>query len=507
MTIRAWMSVGIAFALVAFASAQTPPPKDTFVLGIAAETATFYPPKTGGTYERNTFEQVFDALLHRTPDGKIVGRLATSWKNVNDLTWRFDIRHGVQFQDGEPLDAAAVKTSLDLYRAPDSVVASRYREIDHIDVVDTYTLDITTKTPDPFLPASVTDNAWIMAPAYLAKVGEAGFAAKPVGTGPYMFKNWVRGDHITFEANPNYWGGPVPIKTVIWRVIPEPSARVAALQSGQVDLVWEIPPVQVAQLEHTPNITVLSVPSPRAVYIGLWPESPAGNGKPLADLRVRQALNYAVNREAIVKVLQRGYGTLISQPIPNAGYNGYDPSIAPYPYDPAKAKALLKAAGYPNGFSMDLLYTGRYLSPEEAQAIKSDLAAVGVNIKLDDVEFGQYIAHLTQAHDYPPMYALSIQGTQGIDSYEIYGITIASTGSFNWNHYTRPAVDKLIAEMGTEFDAAKRADLGHQLAKMTHDDPPWIYLWNNSSIWGLASKWKWQPRSDDLISVYDDVTW
>src|SRR5690606_22932851 len=139
-----------------------------------------------------------------------------------------------------------------------------------------------------------------------------GFASKPVGTGPYMLGEWIRGDRIVFEANPDYWGGEVPIDRVVWRTIPEPSSRVAAIQNGEVDLTWEIPAIQVAILERTPGIDVQAGPSPRAVYIGLWPDSPVGGGEPLRDVRVRQALNYAVNRQAIVQALQRGYGTLIS---------------------------------------------------------------------------------------------------------------------------------------------------------------------------------------------------
>jgi peptide/nickel transport system substrate-binding protein len=489
------------------ALAQGAPPQSSFVLGMSAETATFYPPGTGGLFERNSFLQIFDSLMHRQADGTVVPRIATAWESVDATTWRFTIRQGVTFTNGEVLDANTVKESIDLYRAPESVVASRYRSIVEVVAVDDQTVEIHTSVPDPFLPNALTDNAFILPTKYLAEVGKEQFASKPIGSGPYLLSDWVRGDRIVFSANPDYWNGVAGIQQVIWRSIPEPSSRVAALQNGEVDLIWEIPAIQVPLLERTPGVQVQSGPSPRAVYIGLWPDSPVAGGEPLRDVRVRQALNYAVNRQAIVQALQRGYGTLISQPIPQPTYLGYDPSIEPYPYDPAKAKELLAEAGYPNGFTIELLATARYLTAEESQAVVADLAAVGVTVKLVEVEYGQFVTRLTQEKSQSPMYSLSIQGTQGVDAYEIYSIAIASTGTFNWNHYTNPAVDALVTQMASEFDDATRADLARQAAQLTHDDPPWIFLWNNSSIYGIKDVWKWTRRSDDLISVYEDVSW
>lgn len=504
--VRLLTALAVVIAL-GTALAQGKPPQSTFTLGMSAETTTFYPPGTGGLFERNTFAQVFDGLLHRQPDGAIVPRLATSWEATDATTWRFTIREGVTFTNGEALDANTVKASIDIYRAPDSVVASRYRNIKEVVVVDDHTVDILTSVPDPFLPNALTDNAFILPIGYLTEVGKEGFASAPIGTGPYVLANWVRGDRIVLTANPSYWGGPVPIERVVWRTIPEPSSRVAALQNGEVDLIWEIPAIQIPLLERTQGVEIQFGPSPRAVYIGLWPDSPVEGGEPLRDVRVRQALNYAVNKQAIVQALLRGYGTIIGQPIPQAAYLGYDPSVEPYPYDPAKARELLAEAGYPNGFTIELLTTARYLTAEESQAVAADLAAVGVTVKLVEVEYGQFVTRLTAEKSQSPMYSLSIQGTQGVDAYEIYSVAVASTGTFNWNRYSNPAVDALVAKMGSEFDDAARAELARQAAQLTHDDPPWIFLWNNSSIYGVKTVWDWTRRSDDLLFIYDDVRW
>lgn len=507
MKIAKLLAATLAAALTAASLAQEAPPQPRFVLGMSAETTTFYPPGTGGLFERNTFIQIFDALLHRNSDGSIVGQLATSWEATDDTTWVFTIREGVTFSNGESLDAESVKVSLDLYRAPESVVASRYRSIEDVVVVDSHTVEVHTEYPDPFLPNSMSDNAFIMPAGYLDEVGIDGFATAPVGSGPYVLDNWVRGDRIEFTSNPDYWNGAAEITDLVWRTIPEPAARVAALQTGEVDLIWEIPPIQVSTLEATNGIEVQANPAPRAVYIGLWPESPVTGGEPLADVRVRQALNYAVNREAIVQALQHGYGTLIGQPIPHSEYLGYNTDVDPYPYDPEQAKELLAEAGYPDGFSVELLTTPRYLTSEEAQAVATDLAAVGVDVSIAEVEYGQFVTRLTQEHSQSPLYSLSIQGTQGIDAYEIYSVAIASTGTFNWNAYHNAEIDELTTQMAGEFDDDARAELARQAAQLAHDDPPWIYLWNNSSIYGLKDIWQWEARSDDLLSIYDDVGW
>jgi peptide/nickel transport system substrate-binding protein len=484
------------------------PPADKFVMGFSSETATFYPPKAAGNFERFTFAQTFDALFHRTADGKTVGRIAESYKRVNDTTWEFKIRQGIKFHNGEALTAETVKYSLDLYRDPkDSTVASRYRTIQEIKVVDASTVQIITNVPDPFLLSPLTDNGWILPQKYLTEKGVGNFAANPIGTGPYVFKEWVKSDHITWTANADYWGGKVKIPTLTWRTIPDASARVAALSSGEIDLTWEVPPIQVDLLKKNDKLEIQSRPSPRSVYIGLWPNSPSGNGKALTDPKVRQALNYAVNRQAIIDTLFKGHATLISQPVPSAAYAGYNTDLTPYPYDQAKAKQLLAEAGYASGFTIDLQYTSRYITREQAQAIAADLAKVNVKVNLVEEEYGQFVKRLTQNKDQSPMYALSIQGTHAIEAYEIYSIAIASTGSFNWNKYTNPELDALVKKMGSSFDQAERDALSKQAAKLAYDNPPWIYLWNNASIWGLKKGWKWQARPDDQVSIWDDVSW
>lgn len=502
---------GIMLLLAACSSGQDAPanadsdaPKE-LVAVFTAEIESFYPPRVP---DRWTFIQVFDPLLHRTPDGTIVGRLAEDWERIDDTTWRFYIREGVKFHNGEPLTAETVKFSIDTFRDPaESTSASRFSFIADVQVLDEYTVDVITAEPFPFTLYALSDNVYMLPQQYLAEHGIDHFAANPIGTGPYKFKDWVKGDRIIMEANDEYWGGPVPIERLVWRVIPEPSARYAALMAGEAHIVADLPPAQVDSVRNSSEVSLKTAPAPRAVYVGLWPDSPVGDGSPLRDVRVRQAINYAVNRQAIVDSLLQGLGTVLSQPIPNEYYLGYDKDLAPYPYDPDKARELLAEAGYPDGFELDFGYTARFLTREQVQAIAADLAQVGIKLNIVEEEWAAYAKRLTENREHWPMYALSIQGQQAVDSYEIYSIAISSKGSYNWNKYTDPEADELIDLMAITFDEAERERLAHQVARITHDNPPWLFLWNNESLWGVKNGVNWQPRADELLSVWDDVSW
>jgi peptide/nickel transport system substrate-binding protein len=497
------LALAIVFtALMALPATLPAAPTTQFTIAFAADPVSLYPPKTGGIIERLAHLQMFDGLVHRQPSGKLIGRLAERWTKVNDTTWRFTLRRGVTFHNGEPFNAQAVKVSLDILRDPKSVPASRYRLYREVRVVDDTTVEIITSQPDPFVPNNLADFGWILPPRYLQERGEDGFAARPVGTGPYRLKEIVRGDRIVWEANDKYFLGKPKISTVIWRTIPEASTRVAALLAGEVDLVWEVPPTMVDQIKANPNLEVASYASPRAVYIGINAWAP-GAPPVLKDPRVRQALNLAVNREAIIKGLLRGFGQPIGQPVPNAAYVGFNPHIKPYPYDPDQARRLLAEAGAQN-LALNLQFAPRWLTREQAEAVAADLGRVGVRVTLTQQLTETFLRELVGGR-IDNLYSLSIQGNQVIDGMEIYNIAVASFGSFNWNKYKNDQVDALIQQAGASFDVKIRDSLMRQVAQLTHVDPPWIYMWNNHSIWAVRKGSGWSPRVDDLVSVFDDI--
>lgn len=479
------------------------PPKQLTV-SYAGDPDTLDASQSAGIVDFVLNNQIFDSLIYRTSKGTLVPALALSWREINATRWRFNLRKSVHFTDGELFTAKSVAFSVARYLSKLSPQASTFKNIKAVHVVNTYTVDISLNATNPIFPDLLV--SLFMLPVKYDLTHPASYvSANPVGTGPYKLTQWVRGDHITLTANASYWQGSPPIKTVIFRPIPDDATRVAALETGQVDMAWEIPPALIQSVVSGGTATIKAIRGPRAVYIGLYPTGTTPM-QALADPQVRQALNYAVNRQAIVKTLLFGTASLIGQPIP-PGYVGYNPSIKPYPYDPTKAKQLLQKAGYPNGFSTQLDYSDRWLTSDQAQAIQSDLAAVGIKVKLNHEDFNTFISNLYAGASgaYAPMYSLSIQGQHAIDASEIYDTAIVTGGSFNWNKYSNPKADALIRAGETSGDPKARQAKFAAAEQLLHNDPPWIYLWNNKSVWGVRKGLKWAPRSDDELYIYEDV--
>ena len=245
--------------------------KDDIVIGRAVSTQAMDP---GFLREAATIvDNIFDTLVLRDKEMKLVPGLAVSWKALDDVTWQFKLREGVKFHNGEPFNAQAVKFTIDRVLDPKAKAPtiSYIRTIDHVTVVDDYTVNVVTKKPDPLVPTRMSRYpTYIVPPAYIAKVGKDAFAQKPVGTGPYKFGEWVRDDHITLLANQEYWRGAPVVKKVTWRPIPESASRVAALMAGEVDIIDTLPVDQIKILEKNPQTKVEQVKNGGLiVYIGI----------------------------------------------------------------------------------------------------------------------------------------------------------------------------------------------------------------------------------------------
>ncbi len=249
----------------------------------------------------STWRQMYDTLVW-WEDGKIVPQLATSWKLVDDLTWEFTLRKGVTFHNGEPFDASAVKFTMDriLDPAQKATQAARFTAVDKTEVVDASTVRIHTTTPFPVLLIGLT-QAFIVAPKY---VGDTPDQAKthPVGTGPFAFDSWKQGDNITFAANPAYWDGAPSLAKLVFRVIADDSTRLAALQAGEIDIDMNLPLDNIASVSSAPNLTEQHVFIQEALVI----EFDTVNDGPMANPLVRQAINYAVDKDELIKTLLDG---------------------------------------------------------------------------------------------------------------------------------------------------------------------------------------------------------
>ena len=325
---------------------------DTLVVGMRADRIQSFDPADHRDRDTETvLRNIFDGLVTRTPDGQVVPEIAESWEQPDPTTYIFRLRRGVRFHDGRPLTAEDVvftfqrilsPTGLDGRQSPRLGLLGPLREVE---ALDDYTVRMKLASPSPvFLQLLV--HTQIVPKHYIEQVGLQGFTRHPVGAGPFKFVQGRLDGDIVLERFDDYYGGspdlppvgPPPLRRVVFRMMPEPGARVAALLSGEVQIIHEVPPDAVPQLERSPGVQVKVAPGTRLYAIEL-------NNRRLTDPRVRQALNYAVDWETILRELYRGYAHRVATAMLPSGF-GYDPSLKPYPYDPDRARELLREAGY-----------------------------------------------------------------------------------------------------------------------------------------------------------------
>jgi ABC-type transport system substrate-binding protein len=333
---------------------------------------------------------MYENLVKFDPKLKIVPGLAARWEQSKDgLNWTFFLRKGVKFHDGTPFNAEAVKIFIERMIGPEKPSrAGLYTPfVNTVDVIDEYTVKINLKAPFAFFLNNLAHSAsGIVSPTALKTLGKD-IARKAVGTGPFKFVEWIHGDHLTMVRNDDYWDGKPYLDKIIVKTVKEDSARVMMLQSGDAQLIVRIPPEDIPRLEKDSKIKLDSTETLRVLYIGI-----NCNKKPFNDVRVRQALNYAVDREAIVKNIYQGRA-LVSSNIVAPLTTGYFATKG-YSYDPERAKKLLAEAGFPNGFKAKLWSPqGRYPKDfEMAQAIQQQLKKVGIDCTLDTMEWAAYLA-------------------------------------------------------------------------------------------------------------------
>ena len=366
------------------ALAQTTQKKE-LITAQSGDVSKFDPHYSTSSNDVRVSFNLFDNLTSRHPDGKLYPGLATEWKLEGPTTWRFKLRQGVKFHNGDPLTSADVKYSIERTYDPaaKTMVATVFGTIEKIDAPDAVTVVITTKKPDPLLAARLAFYGGQVVPKkYLESVGSDAFNAKPVGSGPVRFSSWVKDDRAVLEANPDYWGGKIDMDRWIMRPIPETAPRIAALLKGEVDAITQLPPDQEERVAGNASTRVAG-----ALYAGLYVLAVNSKRPPLDNPLVKQALSLAIDRESIVKELWRGRGVVPNGPIAK-GDNHFDASLPPLPYSPAEAKDRLKKAGY-KGEEIFIETTVAYVSQDKAmaEAIAAMWKDVGVNVKVEVIEY------------------------------------------------------------------------------------------------------------------------
>jgi peptide/nickel transport system substrate-binding protein len=366
------------------ALAQTTQKKE-LVTAQSGDVSKFDPHFSTSSNDVRVSFNIFDNLVSRHPDGKLYPSLATEWKLEGQTTWRFKLRQGVKFHNGDPFTSGDAKYSIERTYDPaaKTMVATVLATIERVEAPDPATLVITTKKPDPLLAARLAFyGGQIIPKKYVESVGNDAFNAKPVGTGPVRFTSWVKDDRAVLDANPDYWGGKIDMDRWVMRPIPETAPRIAALLKGEVDAITQLPPDQEDRVAANASTRVAG-----ALYAGLYVLAVNSKRPPLDNPLVKQALSLAIDREAIVKELWRGRGIVPGGPIAK-GDNHFDASLPPLAYNPAEARERLKKAGY-KGEEVFIETTVAYVAQDKAmsEAIAAMWKDVGVNVKVEVIEY------------------------------------------------------------------------------------------------------------------------
>ena len=456
-------------------------PKAQWVVAIGEEGESLDPP-TSMLFTSEIYQQhLFDCLLGiEGEEFKPVPLLAEKWETVNPTTWRFHLRKGVKFHNGKPLTAEDVKYSFEQYADPKNRRSVFARGISRIEIKNASTVDLVTSEPVSALLFNLT-RLQIVPKETREKEGVAAFAAAPVGTGPYKFVEWKRDQQLVLEANPTYWRGQVNPKRLIFRAIRDASTRAAELRSGGVDII-ATPPAPQLEMIDSGDTQVTPVKGGRII---IYPFNVSA--APFNDRRVREAANLAINKEAIVKNVLGGRGIVMAGPFTPA-WLGYDPSVKPFPYDPAKAKALLAEAGYPQGFDTTWsISSGVFLKDTEiAEAVAGQLRAVGIRAKIVPTERAK-IQKDAQENNFQGMTSVA------------WGTQFEPDVMLNWvmmrDHMTVPRIKELIVAGRAEVDLEKRRKIYQELYRTAHDEALWLFVHAQDELWAKRRDIPWTPYS------------
>ena len=429
----------------------------------------------------NVSNQIFDPLVWINDDLEFEPALAESWTVSDDgLAYTFKLREDVVFHNGEPFNADAVVFSWEVQKQPENAYFNYYERASEVNKIDEYTVELVAPTPNALF-LGLTGAIWFFVPPkYYAEVGRDVFQQEPIGTGPFMLTEWVQGDRIVLDRNPNYWRKGYPkLDRLIFRPITESSTRAAAIQTGEVDIVSRLSPDEAASLEGVDGVNVIEYPTNRVYYIA-FNNLTSGVGQPTEDPRVRQALNHAVDVEGIIDALFNGNGARATGLMTAADF-GYNHALAPYSYDPDRARELLAEAGYTEGFDIGFACpSDAYTNfAEVCEAVAAQLGEVGVNASLDLMESGAYW-DLEAKKQLPPLFGDSWSNANPEGWDRLQGAMGGQAASYS--AWSDPVVDSLLLEILATPDDNARADLYQKLQQQMYDEPPFIYLYVPSLV-------------------------
>jgi peptide/nickel transport system substrate-binding protein len=483
LTTQQWLQWGgrVVLAAALLIAWAVPGRAATFRIAVGVDPDTLDPVQMTTTTVGNMVDYVVETLTRLAPDGSVQPHLAERWSVAADgLQYTFKLRQGVTFHDGTPFNAQAVQWNFDRLKDPQVRVPIRAPyPIEQTAVVDEHTVQVTLKRPYvPFVSALSWVTAGLVSPAAVNKHDNTyQNITYPVGTGPYVFQERKKGERMTVTKSAQYWGPQPYYDEVDFRIVPEAATRESLLLASQVDLIVLPPVADLPALQRNKAVRVLLAPSDRTIFIAINTQKPMLN-----DPRVRQALNYAVDKKAIIDNVLFGAGDPMDAPMAPSLFGYCKTGI--YEFNQAKAKQLLAEAGVRPGTPVSLIHpTGRYVQDKEAtQAVAGFLREVGLEPQLQTMDWPSYIRTINTPLDKDNTTQLHYLGwaPSFLDSSQQmlqFLSTYAPPNGLATTFYKHPEVDAWITAAEGESDAAKRGELYCKIAKQVWHDAPWIFLW------------------------------
>jgi peptide/nickel transport system substrate-binding protein len=500
------LCVYVLFALVAIGVSSSD--AKTFRWANDGDPTTMDPHARSDLFVSSFDFNMYEPLIRRDRNLKLEPALATEWANINPTTWRFKLRHGVTFHDGTPMTAEDVLFSFQRAVAPGSDLAAQMSAVKEVKKIDDDTVDFITEGPAPILPnyivsIAIMSKAWCDAHntqrAATLKDEESYATRNANGTGPFMLQDRQPMVRTVLVKNPNWWGlkeQPIDIDEVVFNRVENPATRVAALLSGDLDMIYNLPTQDIDRAEKNPSVKVWQTPELRTMFLGMDQsrdellESNVKGKNPFKDKRVRQAFYQAIDEEAIKAKVMRGFARPTALMV-GPGINGFDPTLDKrFAYDPVAAKKLLGEAGYPDGFEVGFdCPNDRYVNDEAiCQAVVAMLAKIGVKANLPAQTKAKYFTKINAPGYQTSFYMLG--WTPGpLDTLHMLS-NLAQTrsadfrqGAWNEGGYSNPAVDELIGKISVELDSEKRNELISKALSMVKEDFAYIPLHQQIVVW------------------------
>lgn len=488
---KSWATAAIAVLALAGGSVSALAEAKTLVVVQSGEPVGLDAMQNNLQHSLNVAFNIQDRLFDPLEDGGVAPGLAESWDFPNDTTLVVRLKPGLTFHNGEPVNAESVRFSFERLMDPDlaSPHAGRMSQIESVKVVDDLTVEFLTKAPFAPILHLMSYYLPIVPPVATAAAEKDAFNRMPIGAGPYKFESWERGGDVVLAAFDGYWGGAPEYEKVIFRTIPEESARVAAFVTGEADIIEGVSVRSQQTIEKSGKGTLTDSMGVMP-YVGL--NTLEG---PFTDQRVRQAVNYGVNRALIKKALFNDRGLLAAGPISPRTF-GANLDLEPYAYDVEKAKALLAEAGYPDGFETTLAYpTNMTQIQEQAQAIAADLELIGVRAKLEPLDRSvMWEKYKGREHE---MYIYWWDDNPEPDRY-VYSLFHSNSRDY---YYKNPETDAALDNGRSTIDRDKRAVIYSEIDRAMYEEAPWLYLYIIPETYAVSPKVDFVGRRDGFLFV------